>query len=390
MTELEHRLAKAEAIIGQYRHRDRTSNNTTGSNVPAPSTPLQAAIAASTGSPISPQSKDKDSRSSVSVWDTVSETLEPPPTEDDAFEWNEQYVAELTDSPSPHNAGGIDAMESLGIPESTDEYAIADGMASLSLSKTDVGYLGAASSAAVVRFLRPRQEAPRRPRRSNEQPATAADTQGLLHASHGQVQYIELQQATALLIDQPDPNRLIADSMIDAYFSVYHTSYPIVHEPAFRAQYSELIARPNGDCWKFLAYIVAAVGVFSTAKPHDAVETMLFAQAKSLMHVSYLESGNLTLIQALALMSNYLQRKDMPNSGFNYLGLASRMALGLGLHREFPGWNVPPLKLEMRRRVWWCLSVFDVGATITYGRPVSWPSLGVNAALPLNTDDRVS
>jgi hypothetical protein len=45
--------------------------------------------------------------------------------------------------------------------------------------------------------------------------------------------------------------------------------------------------------------------------------------------------------------------------------------------------------MEMRRRVWWTLCVLDVGATITYGRPLNWPQAGVEAALPRNVHEEV-
>jgi transcriptional regulatory protein GAL4 len=100
-----------------------------------------------------------------------------------------------------------------------------------------------------------------------------------------------------------------------------------------------------------------------------------------------LEVGNLTLMQSLTLISNYLQKRDRPNSSYNCLGLAVRMAFGLGLHKDFPQWKSNPLHEEIRRRTWWCLYIFDVGSTITFGRPLAIPSAGIDAKLPLNTFD---
>ncbi|RSL43494.1 hypothetical protein CEP54_015056 [Fusarium duplospermum] len=44
--------------------------------------------------------------------------------------------------------------------------------------------------------------------------------------------------------------------------------------------------------------------------------------------------------------------------------------------------------MEIRRRVWWSLCVFDVGATITFSRPDVWPYKGVDVSFPLNVDDK--
>ncbi|KAM5350001.1 hypothetical protein ACJ41O_006506 [Fusarium nematophilum] len=85
------------------------------------------------------------------------------------------------------------------------------------------------------------------------------------------------------------------------------------------------------------------------------------------------ESANLAFVQALILLSNLSQKPNKPNTGSNFLGLATRMALSLGLHRELPGWNIGLLQREMRRRVWWGLYMFDRGASTTFGRPILLP-----------------
>jgi transcriptional regulatory protein GAL4 len=150
------------------------------------------------------------------------------------------------------------------------------------------------------------------------------------------------------------------------------------------------IPRPEGNGWKALAYMVAAIGAFSSAAGPGVADITLFHAARTQLSMDDLESGNISLVQALTLMSNYLQKRNKPNSGYNYLGLALRMAMGLGLHKEFPKWDISPLQMEIRRRVWWTLFVFDIGATITFSRPIGWPHEGIEVALPLNVHDRVS
>lgn len=283
----------------------------------------------------------------------MSTILEAPPATDD-FEWDEQDdMASLAQALSPTGAVSDDAA--------------LDGMASLSVSEKEGGYLGVASGAAFIRLLEP-----------NMKRRTSSHTKSRPSMS-----------PYPSLVQQPNPNRQIADIMIDGYFKLFHLSYPIIHEPTFRAQFSEVIPRPHGDSWLVLAYVVAAIGVWSQAKTPDNLDLQLFAQARSILSFNFLELGNLTLVQALTLTSNYQQKRDRPNSAYNYLGLAVRMAMGLGLHKEFQGWNISPLNMEIRRRVWWSLCVFDCGATITFSRPLTWPFDGVEVALPRNVHDRV-
>lgn len=177
------------------------------------------------------------------------------------------------------------------------------------------------------------------------------------------------------------------ENYIEQYFETYHISYPIIHKPTFMAQLNEIIPRPEPD-WESLYYIVAAIGSFMSATSQQESEDLeLFDMAKSRLSIDVLETGNITLVQTLTLMSNYLQKRDRPNSGYNYLGLAVRMALGLRLHKQIDDSNESILDQEMRRRIWWCLYIFDCGQTIGYGRPLGIPCSGIDTRLPLNILD---
>lgn len=292
--------------------------------------------------------------------------LEVPPMDD--FEWDEQHVSGMEDP-------DIASWASKSSEDGDAEETVIDGMASLTVDEKEGGYLGVASGAALLRIIDP--------------PAPTSRRKSTISRARIEKTSIGSTSIPLNFYAQPNPNRHILDSMIDAYFRLYHLSYPIVHEPTFRAQYSEVIPRPNGDCWLILAYVIAAIGIYTTSTTLESNDLPLFAQAKSMLSINLLETGNLTLVQALTLISNYQQKRNKPNSGYNYTGLAVRMAMGLGLHKEFQGWNISPLKMEIRRRVWWTLCVFDIGATITFSRPLSWPGDGIEVAFPMNVNDRV-
>lgn len=182
-------------------------------------------------------------------------------------------------------------------------------------------------------------------------------------------------------------NKQRIENYIELYFETYHISYPIIHKPTFMAQLNEIIPRPEPD-WESLYYIVAAIGSFMSATlQQESDDLELFDIAKSKLSIDVLETGNITLVQTLSLMSNYLQKRDRPNSGYNYLGLAVRMALGLRLHKQIDVSNESILDQEMRRRIWWCLYIFDCGQTIGYGRPLGIPCAGIDTRLPLNILD---
>lgn len=245
--------------------------------------------------------------------------------------------------------------------ERTHGTALNDGMAAL-IDKH--GYMGPASGAALLRMAHD-NSGDNNPDDPSQHPS-AVNTPPILPALY--------------TLAQLEP-------FIDSYFATYHVSYPIVHEPTFRAQFMEIIPRPNGQSWQVLLYIISAIGCFAASEVASEADVGLFAAAKQRMNIDMLETGNLTLVQALVLISNYVQKRNRPNSGYNYMGLAKRMAWGLALHKEFPAWKTQPFKLELRRRVWWTLYIFDVGAVITFSRPLDVPATGIEVGIPLNIGD---
>lgn len=188
--------------------------------------------------------------------------------------------------------------------------------------------------------------------------------------------------------EEPQANihKSTLEHYIGQYFKTFHVSYPIIYEPIFMAHFNEIVIPPQG--WESQMYMVAAIGSFmSGVSPEQNDDLNLFELAKSKLTIDIMERGNLTLVTTITLMSNYLQKRERPNSGYSYLGLAVRMALGLGIHREIDRQGESLLEKEMRRRIWWCFYIFDCGQNITFGRPLCIPCAGIDTNLPANIPD---
>lgn len=283
-----------------------------------------------------------------------------PEAAEDDFEWDERENAWTTH----------DLLDEGSIRK------ITDGMATLTANASNTGFLGTVSGAALLREISsPRQDQSRDERRSSVIDYLSSQ----LHENS--------PTTNAWLRAQPVMTRAFVDTLIDCYFAFYHPTFPILHEATFRQQFQSLHERPKGNMHT-LANLVAALGSFVSTDAHDETDVNLFNNVKSQLTIDSLESGSLSLVQAFAMAANYLQKRNRPNSGYNYGGVALRLAISLGLHKEFRSWTTAPLKKEIRRRVWWSLCILDVGATITYGRPLNWPKAGVEAHLPLNIDEQ--
>ncbi|PYI07059.1 C6 transcription factor [Aspergillus sclerotiicarbonarius CBS 121057] len=248
---------------------------------------------------------------------------------------------------------------------------LTDGMAALSIKPEGTGYFGASSSVVPLRALLKHGFDLNIPSRSSK-------------SSYG-AERIPLK---AQLLSTA-PSGLIEQAFMDAFFLNYHTSYPFIHEGTFRAQFHEQIPRPHGQAWQILLNTILALGAWSIGDDNSDLDITFYQEARShLQQVSVFETGNLTLVQALLLLSNYAQKRNKPNTGWNFLGLAVRMAMSLGLHKEFPGWKISLLQREVRRRLWWGVYIFDSGAAKTFGRPILLPEDSVmDAKHVLNIHD---
>ncbi|KAL2017231.1 hypothetical protein VTK56DRAFT_2390 [Thermocarpiscus australiensis] len=257
--------------------------------------------------------------------------------------------AETESEAVPSEADGYDWKE-----ETASVSGLADGMAALTIDPTGSGYLG---STAGVYFLRSMLFWLGNPALLNQ--ASPNDFEQAMASS---------QLSQSILSHQ------VVSRLMDGYFTHYHPTYPFVHEATFRAQYHEIIPRPRHRAWQMLFHTILALGAWCLDNSQPDLDDHLYHCALSFGEdESLFESANLTFVQALVLLSNLSQKRNKPNTGGNFLGLATRMAVSLGLHRELPEWNISLLQRQMRCRVWWGLYMFDSGASTTFGRPILLP-----------------
>lgn len=299
--------------------------------------------------------------------------------------FNESTPAGPPTFASSSNASDTPAKESITetVPDQADGFDwredvddIADGMAALAVEPKGTGYLG---STAGVFFLRSLLY--------QIGHTNSVATTNLLQTGQSPLTIPDFEASAALAHSLS--SRQAMDRLLDAYFSVYHLTYPFVHEATFRAQYHDVIPRPRS--FDILLYTVLALGAWCLNDPNSQLDYSLYQQAMSFREDETLfERANLTFVQALILLSNLSQKLNKPNTGSNFLGLATRMALSLGLHRELPDWDISLLQREMRRRAWWGLYIFDSGASTTFGRPILLPGKESMDVRPvLNIHDEV-
>ena len=161
---------------------------------------------------------------------------------------------------------------------------------------------------------------------------------------------------------------------IDAYFAHIQGVVPILDEAEFRDTWARGLR--NDRPWLALLNMVFVLGSLAVGDS-DESSSIYYARAKDYLDLELLGIGCMESLQALCLLGGvYLHYKNSPNMAYSIMGAATRIAIGLGLHRQ-PGLMAPIIqdasqgggKRQIRRRLWWSLFRLDSWGSMTLGRP---------------------
>lgn len=202
------------------------------------------------------------------------------------------------------------------------------------------------------------------------------------------------------LLDNPNFQSL----MIDAFFELYYQVYPIINKKRFLKNYYKYknVQNINFNDNKMISFMILlntilAIGVWCKFGENSKLHTFYYQRVKLYtQQINIFEYGDTQLLDSFVLLSNYVQKTNKPNTGWSYLGLATRIATSLGLHKDVKidktlTTNLDLFEdLEIRKRQWWGMYFFDVGTTLTFGRPLTIPPLSTIDLEPVcNIDDNL-
>ncbi|POY70520.1 hypothetical protein BMF94_6434 [Rhodotorula taiwanensis] len=108
---------------------------------------------------------------------------------------------------------------------------------------------------------------------------------------------------------------------------------------------------------------------------------------------SFLSRPTVAAVKGLHLMVSYLfcsGNREGARSAWTLLGLASRAAQSLGLHKNCAQWDISAEEVEERSRVCWELLTYDLLQSLNFGRPYSIPMHFVQCPMPNSASDAAS
>ncbi|KAL7418628.1 hypothetical protein Q5752_007086 [Cryptotrichosporon argae] len=140
-----------------------------------------------------------------------------------------------------------------------------------------------------------------------------------------------------------------------------------------------------------LVFILLANGAamdFALA-PYNDVAERFYRLARACL--AFDPSNSVPLVQTIHLMSRYVANSykgpRTHDSFWTALGMATRAAQAIGLHRDGNRWGLEPAEIETRRRVFWEIQTEDVLQSMTQGRPRLISDATVDCTFPTVTQD---
>ncbi|KAL4959074.1 transcription factor domain-containing protein [Aspergillus stella-maris] len=190
------------------------------------------------------------------------------------------------------------------------------------------------------------------------------------------------------------PPRGMADHLVSCFFNKLYIIYPFFHRPAFEAAYRNLWrgeeeekipltelpiglgssadSGPRSIVFHSALNMIFALGCQFADIPPEEVELVansFFLRGKRFIGLDFLDINTLGVIQTLLITALFLQSSPYPSRCWQSVGVACRVALGLGLHEsDFPI-SATSLESEMLLRTWNGCVIMDVTLSMVYGRP---------------------
>ncbi|KAJ5543353.1 hypothetical protein N7535_005781 [Penicillium sp. DV-2018c] len=173
----------------------------------------------------------------------------------------------------------------------------------------------------------------------------------------------------------------------------------IVHRPTARKIFTQAAQRPdaldkNTEALVFSMYFCSVVSM----KPDDclfhfgedraaAVKRYRFATEQALARAGLLNTQSLVLLQAAVLFLVCVRREDDSKFVWSMTSVVLRLSQSLGLHRDGTNFALKPFETEMRRRLWWHISLLDVRSSEDHGTDPLINENMYDTRLPLNVND---
>ncbi|KAI8824187.1 fungal-specific transcription factor domain-containing protein [Fimicolochytrium jonesii] len=190
-----------------------------------------------------------------------------------------------------------------------------------------------------------------------------------------------------LSMDSPPCSPDLVHHLVSLYFTHIHPYFPMIDRAAFTRQLKEQQTEHfclllNSMCALVTQQTrsLTAWGITSSAELHRA----FFERARSLLAKQF-DWPHINNVQALLLLALVGAGTNTNAASYQYIGIAHRQAVELGMHRNLDKLNHPGLDAPMKeqmRATWFCLYILDRYTGVHQGRPFAINDEDCDTPLP--------
>lgn len=150
--------------------------------------------------------------------------------------------------------------------------------------------------------------------------------------------------------------------------------YPALHEPTFARDVETVYAGQGNDYQNFILRMVIAISLQKMDTQYAGLADSYYLAALKYFQ-PVIRPMDLRTLQAFALLAEYSLLTPTRTAIYYVMGLAVRLAQALGINEEKTitrgkgGARADCLEVDMRRRLFWCTWVMELGLAHSLGRP---------------------
>ncbi|PWY93946.1 hypothetical protein BO94DRAFT_621418 [Aspergillus sclerotioniger CBS 115572] len=191
-----------------------------------------------------------------------------------------------------------------------------------------------------------------------------------------QLSLSHVMEDETVLADLQLPDRGHISYLMEFYFAHSHTLYPIIRRGEFTSVIWRVYSQPQeplagSALWMFRIWMVLAIGstTHCSVSLVEESESVLYYNKAMVYFEEAFGLGDMAALEVLMLQVSYSFFNQIGPNTFFLVGVAARMAIGMGLHTSSSYLNLPADVVEYRKRIFFSLYMMDRVVSMTLGRP---------------------
>ncbi|KAI9888517.1 MAG: hypothetical protein M1814_006851 [Vezdaea aestivalis] len=218
-------------------------------------------------------------------------------------------------------------------------------------------------------------------------------------ADEGHHEFMFSYSSTVINMRAFHPKESYQKILWDAYKTNVEPLVKLVHlptfEPEFRRALQDLdhVSKPM-EAMVFAIYFSAVTSMAEEDCRHQLgdvkqklLEKYKFALEQALSRAGFLSTQSYTTLSAFVLFLIASRYQCTTRLTWSLTGVAVRLAISLGLHRDGTLFNISPFDTEMRRRLWWHVVILDNRVSEDQGSDPTITEESFDTKFALNVND---